>query len=70
MGTRSRMCHGGWEVCVHGVSAIICMSKLIIVRSIVPYYVCCRNYMYIYTLILYIYNVQYYTKIWFLQLQI
>jgi len=24
VGTRSRMCHGGWEVWVHGVSAIIC----------------------------------------------
>jgi len=43
-GTRSRMCHGGWEVWVHGVSAIICMSKLIIVRSVVSYNVCCRNY--------------------------
>ena len=28
--TRSRMCHGGWEVWVHGVSAIICISELII----------------------------------------
>jgi len=34
------MCRGGWEVCVHGVSVIICMSKLIIVRSMVSYYVC------------------------------
>jgi len=24
VGTRSRVCHGGWEVWVHGVSAIIC----------------------------------------------
>jgi len=24
VGTRSRMCHGGWEVWVHGVSAILC----------------------------------------------
>jgi len=24
VGTRSRMCHGDWEVWVHGVSAIIC----------------------------------------------
>ena len=55
MGTRSRMCHGGWEVWVHGVSAIICMSNLIIVRSMVSHYVCCRNYMYIYIYI-YIYT--------------
>ena len=48
MGTRSRMCHGGWEVWVHGVSAAIRVSKLIRVRSVVTYYVCCRNYMYIY----------------------
>jgi len=62
VGTRSSMCHGGWEVWVHGFSAIICMSKLIIVRSMVSYCVCCRNYMYIYIyiLILYIYKVQYY----------
>ena len=39
MSTRSRTCHGGWEVWVHGVSDIICMSKLIIVRSMVSYYV-------------------------------
>jgi len=24
VGTRSRMCHGGWVVWVHGVPAIIC----------------------------------------------
>ena len=48
MGTRSHMCHGGWEVWVHGVYAIICMSKLIPVRSMVSYYVCCGNYIYIY----------------------
>jgi len=24
VGTRSRLCHGGWEVWVHGVSTIIC----------------------------------------------
>jgi len=53
-------------VWIHGVSAIICISELIMVRSIVSYYVCCRNYMYIYKLILYIYNVQYYTRIWIL----
>jgi len=41
--TRSRMCHRGWEVWVHGISAIICISELIIVRSMVSYYVCCRN---------------------------
>ena len=32
MGTRSSMCHGDWEVWVHGVSASVCiyisMSKL------------------------------------------
>jgi len=66
--TRSRMCHGGLEVWVHGVSAIVCMSELIMVRSKVSYYVCCRNYMYIYILILYIYNVQYCTRIWILWL--
>ena len=54
MGTRSRMCHGVWEVWVRGGSANIRMSKLIIVRSMVSYYVCCRNYMYTYILI-YIY---------------
>ena len=50
MGTRSRMCHGGWEVWVHGVSAIICMSKLITVRSI--FHIMCVVeiiYIYIYT---------------------
>jgi len=46
--TRSFMCHGGWEVWVHGFSVIICVSELTIVRSMVPYYVCCINYMYIY----------------------
>ena len=46
--TRSRMCHGGWEVWVRLVSANICISELIIVRSMVSYYVCCRNYIYIY----------------------
>ena len=66
MDTRSRMCHGGWEVWVHGVSAIICISELIIVTSMISYYVCCRNYMYIY---IYIYTypihiqMQYYTRI-------
>ena len=35
--TRSRMYHGGWEVWVHVVSAIISMSKLIIVRSMLSY---------------------------------
>ena len=53
---------GGWEVWVHGVSAIICISELIIVRAVVSYYVCCRNYMYIHILIIYIYNVQYCNK--------
>jgi len=24
VGTRSRMCHGGWDVWVHGVSATTC----------------------------------------------
>ena len=56
MDTRSRMCHGGWEVWVHGVSAIICISELIIVRYMVSYYVCCRN-MCTYKLILYICNI-------------
>jgi len=49
---RDLVCHGGSKVWVHGVSAIICMSKLIIVRSMLPYYVCCRNYMYIYICLL------------------
>ena len=40
MGTRSRMFHGGWEMWEHGVSAVICISELIIVRSMVSYYVC------------------------------
>jgi len=43
VGTRSHMCHGGWEVWVLGVSAIICMSKLTVGRSMVSYYVCCRK---------------------------
>ena len=30
----------------------------------VSYHACCRNYMYKHILILYIYNAQYYTKIW------
>jgi len=51
------------KVWVHGDAAIICMSKLIIGLW---YYVCCRNYMYRYILILYIFNVQYYTRIWIL----
>ena len=56
------MCHGGWEVWVHGGSAIVCISELIMVRSMVSYYVCCRNYMciYIYIYLSYMYNVQYY----------
>ena len=62
VGTRSRMCLGSWEVWVHGVSATIYIyiyiyiyiSELITIRSMVSYYVCCRNYMYIYILILYI----------------
>jgi len=57
---------GGWEVWVHGDAAVLCISELIIVRSVVSYCVCCRNYMYINLLILYIYNVQYYTRIWIL----
>jgi len=61
---RSGMCYGGWEVWVHGVSAIICYVYVNIVRSMVSYYVCCRNYTYKYILNLYIYNVQYYTGIW------
>ena len=39
MDTRSRICHGDWEVWVHGVSAIICISELMIVRPVVLYYV-------------------------------
>jgi len=63
VGTRSRMCHGGWEECVHGVSAIMFYVYVNIVRSVVSHYMCCRNYMYKHILILYIYKVQYYTKI-------
>ena len=33
--TRSRKYHGGWEVWVYGGSVIICISELIIVRSMV-----------------------------------
>jgi len=51
VGTRSRMCHGGWEVWVHGVSAIICMSKLITVRSIF-HIMCVVEIIYIYIYIL------------------
>jgi len=35
VGTRSCMCHGGWEVWVHGVSTIICYVEVNIVRSMV-----------------------------------
>jgi len=44
-----------------GDSVVICISELIIVRSVVSYYVCCRM---ICTCVffLYIYNVQYHTK--------
>ena len=35
MDTRSRLCHGGWEVWVHGVCAIVCISELIIVIIVV-----------------------------------
>jgi len=68
VGTRSRMCHGGWEVWVHGGTLLlyVCISELIIVRFLVSYCVCCRKDMYIYILILCIYNVQYYTRIWIL----
>jgi len=52
VGTRFGVCYVGWFVWVHGVSAIISLSELIIVRSVVSYCVCCRNYMYIYILIL------------------
>jgi len=50
--TRSSMCHGGWEVWVHGVSVIICISELIIVRPM--YHIMCVveiicTYIYIYT---------------------
>jgi len=41
VGTKSCICHRGWEVWVYGVSGIICISELIIVRSMVSYYVCC-----------------------------
>ena len=51
MGTRSRMCHRGWVVWVHGGTAVICYVYVIIFRSI----------LYIYN-ILYIYSVQYHTK--------
>ena len=43
VGTRSHMCRGGWEVWVHGVTAIISMSMLIIIKSIVLYYVCVEH---------------------------
>ena len=39
MGTRSRICYGGWEVWVHVDSAIKCCVYVNIVRSTVPYYV-------------------------------
>ena len=32
-----------------GDSVVICISELIIVRYVVSYYVCCRNYMYTHT---------------------
>jgi hypothetical protein len=43
VGMRSRTCHGGWR-CLHGVTAL-CIIELIIVRSMVSYYVC-RTCMY------------------------
>ena len=45
MGKRSRMSWRLGGVGTWGDSAIISMSKLITVRSMVSYYVCCRNYM-------------------------
>jgi len=64
VGTRSRMCCVGWTVWVQGGSAIRCTSKLIIVRSMVTYYLCCRNYMYIYKYIyLFIYKLSVYVHI-------
>jgi len=35
--TRSRMCHGGWEVWVHGVSAIICIVEIICAYKYLSY---------------------------------
>ena len=50
MGTRSRMCHGGWEVWVHGGgAAIVCISELKIVRSVASYCVLWKLYVHIYT---------------------
>jgi hypothetical protein len=57
-GTRSSMSHGVWELWVYWDAAIVVISEIIKVRSMVSYYVCCRNYMYIYILIIEIKNVQ------------
>jgi len=38
VGTRSRMCHGGWEVWVHGVSAIIYIYIYIYMTASVVYW--------------------------------
>ena len=48
MDTRSRMCHEGWEVWVHGVSAITCITEFKIFRSMVSHYVCRRKCTYTY----------------------
>ena len=43
MGTRSRMCHRGWDVWVHGGDcAVIYYVEVNIVSSVVSHYVCCR----------------------------
>jgi len=37
VGTRFRMCHGGWEVWLHGVSAIIQCGPKVGIQFIVNY---------------------------------
>jgi len=62
VGTRSRMCHRGWDVWVHGGDcAVIYYVEVNIVSSVVSHYVCCRMIC-TYILNLYVYNVQYHTK--------
>jgi len=66
VGTRSRTCHGGWGLGLGtwGNCYYVCMYELIIVRSMVSYYVCrsCKYAIYTYLSYMYIlsYNVQEY----------
>jgi len=52
---------GGWEVWVHAEAAILYYVYVSIVGSTVSYYVG-RNFLYMYTYIIYVHSVQNYTR--------